>query len=435
MKKVLLIMLLLLLSVCSCKGNNNDNNNNDNKKGGDERLNNLITNFWDSEIMYDETVILVGETDKDGNLTSLPKGNLLFECEKIIEVKQYFHQDNSGEQVFKEGVDFKVEGKTITLIGDIKENFEGIKCDIDTNVPFITDKQMTGEDVFPGMGSKTTGIPSTTSGLEIPYTEGYHIVQLQLSVTYEHKKTWNKTVPEHLGSKLPNVTKKLKNKEDVNLLIFGDSISTGSNSSSILNIHPYLQPWYELVKYGLETNYGSKVNLVNKSVGGWTSTQGVSPTPQTGWVGGKQISQVGLPTLLEDELKDYVPDIAIIGFGMNDATLGVTLNNYANNIMKMIDSILKRNPNCDIIVLGTMLANSTAKNQSKNQTDYNNLNVKIAEKYIGKANVVSLDMGLIHQDLLDSGKKYMDMTGNNVNHPNDFMARIYAMSILTTIGE
>ena len=30
-------------------------------------------------------------------------------------------------------------------------------------------------------------------------------------------------------------------------------------------------------------------------------------------------------------------------------------------------------------------------------------------------------------------KRYYDMTGNNVNHPNDFMARVYAQTIIKTI--
>lgn len=29
----------------------------------------------------------------------------------------------------------------------------------------------------------------------------------------------------------------------------------------------------------------------------------------------------------------------------------------------------------------------------------------------------------------------MDITGNNVNHPNDFMARVYAMNLLSALVE
>ena len=76
------------------------------------------------------------------------------------------------------------------------------------------------------------------------------------------------------------------------------------------------------------------------------------------------------------ELKGYVPDIAIIGFGMNDATLGLSIDTFCNNIMSMIKTIREKNADCEIILLGTMLANPMAKNQSKNQTEYTEYLVK-----------------------------------------------------------
>ena len=39
----------------------------------------------------------------------------------------------------------------------------------------------------------------------------------------------------------------------------------------------------------------------------------------------------------------------------------------------------------------------------------------------------------MHQSILEH-KRYRDMTGNNVNHPNDFLARVYAQTILQTIA-
>ena len=39
----------------------------------------------------------------------------------------------------------------------------------------------------------------------------------------------------------------------------------------------------------------------------------------------------------------------------------------------------------------------------------------------------------LHRDILATGKRYRDMTGNNINHPNDFIARAYAQVILKTL--
>jgi len=432
MKKILISLLLIVVSLSLIGCSFLEDFGKDKNVEEDNIIMNLVEPFWEKEIMYDETVILVAETDNEGNIISAPRGNLLFEPTEIISVKQYFHAENSTVKEFIENVDFMINGKQIIAVGNVIEDLEGKNTEFNTTVPYITDRQMDGRDVFPGLGSNITAIPSTTSGLYLPYTESYHIVQLQLSVTYKHKVNWTLDTPSYKGDKLSNIISKLNNKEDIELLIFGDSISTGSNSSSVLNIYPNLDPWYELIAKGIEIKYGSKVNVTNKSMGGWTSANGVSNTKTDGWVGGKLCQQEGLPYLLNHELSSYSPDLAIIGFGMNDATLGITLNNYASNIKKMINAILERNPNCDIIILGTMLANPTAKDQSKNQTDFSDLNVRIADYYTN-ANVVSLNIGTMHNDLLNSGKKYMDMTGNNVNHPNDFMARIYAMNLYATL--
>jgi len=40
----------------------------------------------------------------------------------------------------------------------------------------------------------------------------------------------------------------------------------------------------------------------------------------------------------------------------------------------------------------------------------------------------------MHLDLLKR-KAFKDMSGNNINHPNDFLIRIYAQTILSALGE
>jgi hypothetical protein len=43
------------------------------------------------------------------------------------------------------------------------------------------------------------------------------------------------------------------------------------------------------------------------------------------------------------------------------------------------------------------------------------------------------DLTQMHADLLLAGKRYRDMTGNNINHPNDYLIRVYAQVILKTL--
>ena len=43
-----------------------------------------------------------------------------------------------------------------------------------------------------------------------------------------------------------------------------------------------------------------------------------------------------------------------------------------------------------------------------------------------------MDMTAVHESLLQR-KRYADMTGNNINHANDYLARVYAQTLLKTL--
>lgn len=407
-------------------GGENENPPQDNKEG---TVDDLVINFWQSQTMYDESVLLVAETDGEGNVISAPKAKFLFDATEILSVKQYFHEDNGGKSVtYTAGEDYVYENGTLTAKGSIVENAITGKKEFSCSMPYVTDKALTGEATFPGLGSSTS-IPSTDSGLYLPFTEGYQIVQMQLSVTYTHGGGWTGATPSYFGSDaLSGTLAKLKNKEAVRLFVYGDSISTGANSSSVLGIAPFLATWPELVANNLSRYYGATVELTNRSVGGWTSSNGVGGG--SGWVKGQAVRQEGLRTLLSTDLEGYVPDLVFLGFGMNDASLGIDLNTYLNNMKDMIDVLRSVNPDCEIVLVGTMLANPKALNQAKNQAEFTQYLSRLVRLYEG---VCVVDVGAVHQSILDAGKRFTEISSNNVNHPNDFMARVYAMTLLSAL--
>ena len=55
--------------------------------------------------------------------------------------------------------------------------------------------------------------------------------------------------------------------------------------------------------------------------------------------------------------------------------------------------------------------------------------ISLEEKYP----LAVADLTQMHADLLLAGKRYRDMTGNNINHPNDYLIRVYAQVILKTL--
>jgi lysophospholipase L1-like esterase len=129
------------------------------------------------------------------------------------------------------------------------------------------------------------------------------------------------------------------------------------------------------------------------------------------------------------------PDLVILGFGMNDGSDYTSVTEYYNNMQKMIVEIRETNPNCEFIVLGTMLPNANICWKEGGNSIYGN-----QEKYLPKlqqlaqeeAGVALADVTTLHKEYL-MVKNYRDMTGNNVNHPNDFLMRLYAQTIVKTI--
>jgi hypothetical protein len=122
----------------------------------------------------------------------------------------------------------------------------------------------------------------------------------------------------------------------------------------------------------------------------------------------------------------------ILGFGMNEG--GSSMDAFTASISKLVGMVQTACPETDTVLVATMLPHfrvagfygkqymqeDALKNLVETSTELNTSKIAVAE-------VTSA-----HKYVLEH-KEYYDMTGNNVNHPNDFLARIYATVILSTI--
>ncbi|MBR3639685.1 MAG: hypothetical protein IKN50_03675, partial [Clostridia bacterium] len=160
----------------------------------------------------------------------------------------------------------------------------------------------------------------------------------------------------------------------------------------------------------LKAKYGyNDITHVNTAKGGTLSTWGV--------------------TEAQSKVASYSPDLVFIGFGMNDGTLQVAPATFKANIKGIIDAERAANANSEFILIAPMLANPDTLFDGC-QDQYLAVLEELESQYSG---VAVADMTSTHQDLLEI-KSYQDMTGNNVNHPNDFMVRYYAQTMLTLLS-
>ena len=126
---------------------------------------------------------------------------------------------------------------------------------------------------------------------------------------------------------------------------------------------------------------------------------------------------MGLTTI--GKVTEAHPDLVLLAFGMNDSA-GRSAPDYQKNIRAMIDAVAKPLPETEFILIATMLGNK----------DWTTLHHEVFLPYrdalegLCRPGVALADMTSIWATLLQH-KQDWDMTGNGVNHPNDFGHRIY----------
>lgn len=340
-----------------------------------------IESAWSNKTIRNETLVLID----DGNNIS---GNLIYKPTKIISIKDYTLTKEYGKD------EYEVQGNKIIRTTN-------------STMPYFTLEQLNGKNLDPNYALST--YQAKEPGTEIVFTEGVGIVMHQIAVTYEHNDEWTGKKPVPHPTAFNNVKTKLNNKEEVNVVVNGDSIFTGANASSKLGIAPFLEDFPTLFTNYLKEKYETEVNLINTSVGG-------------------MLSDFGKDNVMAN-VNAHNPDLVIIGYGMNDGSFGVAPGKYIENIEFMIRSIRANNPNADIMIVSTILPNPLSI-QNKNQKDYLKPMEELSEQY----NVALVDMTSISETLYKT-KRGVDILANNINHPSDFLVRIYAAALITVFGD
>jgi len=328
--------------------------------------------FWKSKTMFGESVLFLKEPG-----AKEVSASLLFTPTKILSVKS-----SSGDIIYTEGRDYFVNTGAGTLVIP----------------PGSTIPVKSEADVTRANGTQMFRLTRRDGKGEILYGGLHEYHDMQVVVAYTHRKSEWKVPPGQFAAKeLPRTLKKLKEHKPVSMVLFGDSISTGCNASKWANTAPF-QPFYgELLVQQLETAYKSKITLTNFSKGGMTS----------GW-GCQNIQPVAAVNA----------DLVILAWGMNDAC---PANEFVVNLRKQIADVRTINPTAEFILVATMLPNGEwiAVNSDR-QIAYRDAMLSITEPGVAIANVTSI------WEVLLKRKKHFDITGNGVNHPNDFGHRLYA---------
>ena len=337
----------------------------------------LLRPFWHGDVVRGESVLFVRDRKERE-----ARASVLFPIREVLEVRS-----SSGQVVYQAGRDYVWKPGSREIVVPVGSRIkvsqpEDLRRPANSQKYRLTHRDGNGEIFF---------------GARLEYHE------LQTSVSYRREAgPWAGPKPRFNESMLPGVIGRLRRKEPVKILVMGDSISTGCNASGWANGEPFQPAYPELVRQHLATHYGSRVELENLSISGKTSRSGLAMCDQG--ILGK-------------------PDLVIIAFGMNDSA-GVPVEDFRKNTAAMIAKIRNAQSKAEFILVATMLGNRDWPRLK--QESFPEFRDALAE--LGEPGVALADLTTTWAEFLKR-KKDWDLTGNGVNHPNDFGHRVYAQMI------
>lgn len=351
----------------------------------DEFVRSALAPFWRARRIREPLFFIQSADDAQ------PKASLLFKPDKIVSVTSA-----TREIQYEVDRDYVFDQPTGTL-----------RLPPGSRIPFKT-----MDELYPLMTSDLPKIArqqgDKTRGVFFDNDAGYH--RLQAEVLYDFSPgQWKGPTPEFTGDALPRVLNKLRSKQPVKIFLSGDSISAGYNASQFTHAKPGCPPYGELFALALEQHYGSRVTFKNYAVGGWTAGR-------------------GLKQAVEEPLGAEKPDLMIVAFGMNDV-FARDAAAYQKNIRGIMDAIHKDSPETEFLLVASMVGNAEWGMPMEQFSNYRD-----ALKELCGPGVALADLTAIWEELLRH-KSFYDLTGNGVNHPNDFGHLVYAQAILSLLVE
>lgn len=337
--------------------------------------------FWAGDTVEGESVLFIRKDEG-----AAAAGQLLFPVEKIVAVR-----NSQGDVTYEEGRDYQWQpgSRTITLPAG-------------SRIPSRTPDQLRRP-----AKSQPYELTHRDGNGEIFFSGRLDYAEMQTCFTYRHAADqWTAPTPKADLASLPKTRTQLQSGEGLTLVTLGDSITAGANASGEFNAAPFQPAYPELVRRELSEHYHKPVTLVDLAVGGTDTAWG--------------LTQV-------DQVVAAQPHLVVLAFGMNDSS-GRPAAEYQANTEKIIAAIRAQLPDCEFILVASMLGNRDwIRLKHELFPQYRDALSELVEPGVALADLTTTWTAFLEQ------KQDWDITGNGVNHPNDFGHRVYAQTILALL--
>lgn len=211
----------------------------------------------------------------------------------------------------------------------------------------------------------------------------------------------------HAGS-LPKTAARLKAGESFTLGVSGDSISTGLDASAVSKAAPHQPGFADLVVAQLHARFDCRIALKNRAVAGWSVANGVKDL---------------------DKLLAEKPNLVVVAYGMNDVGRRDP-KWFGEQTRAVLDRIRAANKDTEVILVASMLGHGEWTATPRDMfPKYRDELKRLTGEGVALADVTAV------WELMLKNKHDLDLTGNGLNHPNDFGHRLYAQAILSVLIE
>ena len=410
------------------------------KGKNDETLDSYDEEIAMKEIWYGDTVyhesVLFYDSEISGKQVKRDRVKLLYPAKTVVSLRSY-----DLKTYYVLGVDYVIDNGELVLT----EN-SAIPVYTGALTALRKDKDTEGDSTVASGDSSYADYYwiDDTYGLKLIASDKQHNVS-SVMVTYTHSTEWsdgegyNPKAVKAQGSKLTNLYKKLdgKSTEDINVLVYGASSATGASSSGA-NVNyvlfdkdgkpvkssgraPYAPSYFELAVNALVREYGTnnQVNYYNIALGGQTSKWGLDNLDSR-----LEILNKYYQTEKSDSNFEVVPDVIIIAFNGNDFLTDIA--EFKGNISGMVTTFKTLYPNADIILPSEKMNNNACYMYYEERALA--MQEKLQEVADENSNVICASVTDVFASIIDS-KVPVDYLSNNINHGNDFYARVFAQVI------
>lgn len=280
-----------------------------------------------------------------------------------------------------------------------------------SSMPYIPSEMMRpGEDAacFPVPGAMA--VEGALDGGKLFFNNESFFAENQIVVDYRAEKIDFSPELKSQNERLVRFRKMLAQQQEINITLLGDSISEGFNASGYIGHEPFTPPYIVQTARYLEDRFRTSINLSNHAVNGTGCEYAVQHAA---------------------EWQNKKTDLLIIAYGMNDFQ-SISSEKFLAVNQQLIEICRRNNPECEVVLINSMTGHEFWECTRPGH------DLEFAEKVrqfveSSDSSIALADVQKVWRKILEK-KDFYDISGNGVNHPNDYGHRVYASVLLQLLS-